>query len=71
MRLELVDGQSVILREIADKAMKRKDVALTYALILRSREKVDWLAINTAIIQRWSKSGLIWIKEQAWKQVNP
>jgi hypothetical protein len=46
--------------------MRRKDVAQTYALAIRSSESVDWSKVNTAIINRWSPYALKWIKEQAW-----
>ena len=55
------------ITEAGDKATTRKDMALTYALGLRDFPGVDWAAINAAILKRWSKSGLIWIKTQAWK----
>lgn len=69
VRIELCDCENVLLREIADKRMKREDVAQTYAMALRSseRDSVDWLTVNTAIIERWSKSALVWIKTRAWK----
>ena len=55
------------LDELDDKRCKRKDVANTYALILRdNRDEVDWAKINKAIMERWSVSALTWIKEQAW-----
>ncbi len=57
-----------ILSEIAVPGTTRKDVAQTYRLILESRDAlcVDWPEINKAIIARWSLSGLLWIKRQAW-----
>ena len=69
MRVELACCESVLLNEIADPAMKRADVALTYAMALRSSEAgiVDWAQVNKAIMERWSKSSLTWIKERAWK----
>jgi thymidine phosphorylase len=57
-----------ILREIAMPEMKRRSIAMTYALCMRSAaagEAVDWAAINKAIMDRWSVSGLAWIKTQA------
>lgn len=27
----------------------------------------DWPEINAAIVEKWSKAGLIWIKKQAWR----
>ena len=66
--MELCDCENLLLREIADKSLKRRDVAQTYALYLRSSErgKVDIAKVNRAIIERWSLSGLEWIKQQAW-----
>jgi hypothetical protein len=54
-----------LLHEIANGA-KRKSVAMTYALALRSREQTDWARVNQAIVDRWSLSALEWIKQQAW-----
>lgn len=65
MRLELMDCERTLLTEIADAAMKRRDVAQTYHLAMQSREKVDWSAVNRAIMARWSAAGLTWIKGQA------
>jgi hypothetical protein len=65
MRMELCCCEQVILGEIASRAMKRRDIAQTYALAMRSREQVDWAKVNGAIIERWSMAGLQWIKEQA------
>ena len=67
MRVELACCESVLLNEIADPAMKRADVALTYAMALRSSEAgiVDWAQVNKAIMERWSKSSLTWTKERA------
>jgi hypothetical protein len=64
---ELCDCASVLLEEIARPESTRKDVAITYSLALRSSEPVDWAAVNRAILGRWEKSSLIWIKDRAWK----
>lgn len=64
--VSMVDVEGQLLHEIADKRMKRKDVALTYAFGLRGTEVVDWPKVNRAIIERWSLSALKWIKEEAW-----
>jgi hypothetical protein len=67
VRIMLTDTTDTLLREIADPAMKRADVALTYAMALRSDWKTDWGAVNRAIIARWSRSALVFIKTQAGK----
>ena len=66
--IELCCCESVLLEEIADKRFKRNNVSQTYALALRSSEfdTIDWGKINRAIIERWSMSALIYIKERAW-----
>lgn len=70
MSYELVDTTNTLLREIADPAMKRKDVALTYALAIRSSVATDWEMVNRAIMARWSRYALEWIKSRAWRTVN-
>ncbi len=65
---ELANCEKTILDEIEMKELKKIDVAKTYALILKSSERniVDWPKVNKAIINKWSRSGLEWIKEMAW-----
>ena len=67
--MEIANVESALFEEILDREMTRDDVALTYAFGLRSVEPIDWLAVNRAIIARWSKSALKYIKEQAWKRI--
>jgi hypothetical protein len=69
VRVTLVDPQGTLLREIADTSMKRKDVAMTYAFALCQESEVDFATVNAAIIERWSRSALKWIKTYAWKRV--
>jgi len=68
MIIELADCERLLLEEIGRPELKRADIAQTYALTLKSseRERVNWAKVNLAIITRWSKSGLHWIKQQAW-----
>lgn len=67
--IELANCENTLLREIANPVFKRKDVAATYALALRSseRDRIDWRRVNEAIIARWSSSALVWIKRRAWR----
>lgn len=67
MRIELADCTNHILREVADKRMKRCDIAQSYRLAMMSSEKTDWKRVNESIINRWSLFGLNWIKKEAWK----
>ena len=63
MKMELACCTGTLLREIADKSLKRDIIAMTYALALRSSEETDWKQVNMAIIERWSMSGLHYIKK--------
>ena len=65
MSLELANCTNHLLREIADPAMKRRDVAQSYALAIRSQETTDYARVNAAIVARWSLSALVFIKRQA------
>lgn len=70
MHVEMVDVQGQLMAEIADRRMKRNDVALTYAFAIRQDchldSSVDFASVNRAILQRWSIAGLKYIKERAW-----
>lgn len=68
MKIEMVCCESVLLREIADKRSRQRDVAQTYRLALESSEgsTLDWGRVNAAIIERWSLSGLLRIKTLAY-----
>lgn len=62
---------NTILHEIATPQLMQADVAKTYALAIKSSEKIDWSAINQAIITRWSRSGLNRVKRMAWRICQP
>lgn len=72
--INLVCCTDVILREIACKQARQKDIALTYAMAIKSEaqeaDKPDWRAINEAILARWSLRGLNRIKRYAWEFVS-
>ena len=63
----MTNCEKVLLQECKIPQITRNDIALTYRLAMQSRESVDWAKVNAAIIERWSKSGLKYIKELAWK----
>lgn len=65
MHIELCDVQNTLLREIAEPQLNQKQIAMTYAMGLRSRENVNWYEVNRAIVNRWSMAGLIRIKRLA------
>lgn len=70
MQVDLVDPKGTLLREIADKRMKRDDVALSYAFALRQPQDMtqeDFAEVNHAIMDRWSIAALRYIKDKAWR----
>ena len=62
---QMVLTTSTIIDEVANRNLKRKDVAMSYRLAMESSHPTDWGKVNRAIIERWSESGLMWIKRQA------
>lgn len=68
----LTEPEINILSVIKDKKKFRNEVAALYAQLIHF-EMVNGIVgfkyevINKAIIERWSVSGLIYIKEKAWK----
>ena len=70
MQINLICCTQTIVREIATKGITQRDVALTYAMAIKSKHEgaddPDWEAINKAILARWSMSGLERIKKRAW-----
>lgn len=71
MTIELAACTATLLSEIAKPEFAQQDIAITYALALRSSEPTDWAAVNAAIVERWSRSGLERVKKMAWKRVSP
>jgi len=63
----LTNPTDTLLDEINRKEFKQRNVAATYSLALRTIDDVDWVKVNRAIIERWSRSGLERIKKMAWK----
>lgn len=60
---------------IVQKPSTRADVVPLYAVAILCEAfarppqgKTNWQQANAAIIERWSLSGLTWIKNKAWKR---
>lgn len=78
-QINLVCCTQVILQDLGAKECTQKDLALTYAMAIKSEaqhaDKPDWPTINKAIIGRWSMSGLERIKKRAFDilsgKINP
>lgn len=67
--IELTCCDMVICNEASMPEITRDDIAQTYAMALVSSWPTDWKKANAAILERWSKSGLEYIKVRAWKIV--
>lgn len=70
--MHLMCCEMVIENEIK-QGVARKDVALTYAMAMRSASagrETDWKKINDAITAKWGVRGLSAVKNRAWKIVN-
>ena len=68
MKVKEMSNQKII-SDIESGFYTRKEIAPKYEGLF-SHNGCDtefWRPINEAIITRWSKSGLIFIKELAWK----
>jgi len=46
----------------------RDNVAHDYAMAMIFGKDIDWEKVNHAIMNRWSKSALVYIKTKAWKE---
>lgn len=68
-QIRLADPQATLLEEIADPAVRVKNVTLTYAFALLDQGAVDWPRVNRAIIARWSASALDRVKRDAWRML--
>lgn len=67
-KIQNVDFVAWIMNEIEGEEFTRKDVARTYAILIEKSHR-EWAPINHAIISRWGKSALLWIKREAWKHL--
>ena len=60
-----------ILDDVVRGQQNREDMARWYqfALLTQPHSGEYWERLNKAIIKKWSKSGLEYIKKQAWKHM--
>ncbi len=65
MIAHIQDVETVIENEIA-QGCTQKQIAMTYALAIKSSYATDWTRVNNAIIGKWSRKGLERIKKMAW-----
>jgi len=60
--------QANCLNAIADKDATREFIASCYADCMRAGPGIEWAKINAAILGRYKKSGLIFIKVKAYQE---
>lgn len=67
--VNLTGCTDAILQDLSIPKVTQADVALTYAMSIKSAsqgaDKPDWKVINEAIIARWSHRGLERVKKMA------
>jgi len=70
VQINLICCTQVICDQVAVRQATQKDVALSYAMAIKSAaqkaDDPDWKAINGAILARWKMSGLERIKKRAF-----
>lgn len=66
MKIELMNCEENILEEIKHSDITRDLIVSSYYWCIKSTEPVNWKKINQAIIKKWSRSGLLYIKKKAW-----
>lgn len=70
--MHLMCCEMVIENEIRH-GVRRKDIALTYAMAIRSGSagrETDWERINAAIEAKWGMRGLMAVKNRAWALID-
>lgn len=67
MRVMMTLTTRAFLAKVDDHARKQRSIAQQYCMHLNCNPQfVDWKAVNLAIIERWSRSGLERIKRAGW-----
>ncbi len=59
-----------ILNKLKEKKVTRDDIVPFYAQVIYWKDCFDVVKVNKAIMDKWSKSGLIYIKQRAWKELD-
>jgi hypothetical protein len=70
-QLEANQWTKDFLNKLQDKKFFQREAIFEYSCLLAvgQRDLFNWTKINNAIIDKWSKSGLIKIKRAAWKEI--
>ena len=56
------------IESVVASTKTRREMAELYAVLMHPQHsKPNWPELNRAIMDRWSLSGLKWIKARAWK----
>jgi hypothetical protein len=70
-QLEANQWTEDFLNKLQGKKFFQKQAIFEYSYLLTigQHHLFDWTKINNAIIDKWSKSGLVKIKRAAWKKI--
>ena len=63
------DYTGILISKINNRKLRRKDIATVYRKAILSSGSFDFRKVNLLIIERWSFSGLKFIKDLAWKGI--
>jgi len=66
--MSLTAAEHNLRQTIIDRRCTRDDVAVGYADAIGVMGFVNWPEIDQAIMERWSRSGLEYIKRAAWNR---
>lgn len=66
------DGEQTAMDKWVARFATRDELAIEYGALLRRNGPSwnGWLALNLAIMDRWSQSGLDYIKKRAWQETS-
>ena len=65
------EAERALLEAIADRKLRRRDIAVIYNRALHADYGIDWAKVNLAIRRRWSLAALNYIKHLAWDSIKP
>lgn len=68
MEAEALELTGRLVAEAGNPHVTREMISGTYAAAMDSGHAVDWKAVNAAILDRWSRSGLMFVKREAAKK---
>ena len=65
MKKAMIDHRNELIIEAINKSETREDAIRIYTDLI-PMSSVDWTTVNKIIVEKWSVSGLKYIKKHAW-----